>query len=261
MPGLSPAWRRQLAPQAAQLVSSQREFELDTKPECARVGVGRETVQIGRVVLDPANRIEAQFAKADAPGEHRPDPVLRFLAMRAQGDDAVILKTGLEMRIEAEPRLGGHQEARRPDAPRPHFFRKQGIDAVERIQTEQRYLLLHQRPEGEGARITLPRGVLIFDEQPDIRQILALRRQLKKSLEGRGIIAKAVTGISGQLRLAAKLQTDGERDFELENGGLAVAEHAIVLELELMRLDYRAADLEVLGFGLKSRGGNDDARG
>src|SRR5438270_114569 len=136
MPGLSPAWRRQLAPQAAQLVSSQREFELDTKPECARVGVGRETVQIGRVVLDPANRIEA-----------------------------------------------------------------------------------------------------------------------------RRIIAKAVTGISGKLRLDAQLQPVGEPVFELVNGGLAVAEHKIVLELELMRLDYRAADLEVLGFGLKSRGGNDDARG
>src|SRR5437764_14604548 len=261
MPGGSAAWRRQLAPQAAQLVSSQREFELDAKPECARVGLRGETAQIGRVVLDPADRIEPEFAKADASGKHRPDPVLRFLAVRAQGDDAVILKSGLEMRIEAEPRLGGHQEARRPDAPRPHFLRKQGVDGVERIQTEQRYLLLHQRSEGEGARIRLPRRVLIFDEQPDIRPILALRRQLKKSFEGRRIIAKAVTGISGKLRLDTQLQPVGEPVFELVNGGLAVAEHKIVLELELMRLDYRAADLEVLGFGLKRRGGNDDARG
>ena len=136
--------------------------------------------------------------------------MLRFLAVRAQGDGAVILKSGLEMRIEAEPRLGGHQEARRPDAPRPHFLRKQRIDGVERIQTEKRYLLLHQRPEDEGARITLPRGVLIFDEQPDIRPILALRRQLQKSFEGRRIIAKAVTGISGKLRLDAQLQPVGE---------------------------------------------------
>ena len=143
---------------------------------------------------------------------------------------AVILKTGLEMRIEAEPRLRGHQEPRRPDAPRPHFLGKQGIDGVERIQTEQRNLLLHQRPEGERARIALPRGVLIFDEQPDIRPILALRRQLKKSFEGRGIIAKAVTGITGKLRLDAQLQPVGEPVFELVDGGLAVAEHKIVLE-------------------------------
>src|SRR5204862_7581230 len=80
------------------------------------------------------------------------------------------------------------------------------------------------------------------------------------SFEGRRIIAKAVTGISGKLRLDAQLQPVGEPVFELVNGGLAVAEHKIVLELELMRLDYRAADLEVLGFGLDSRGGNDGTR-
>src|SRR5437763_16422481 len=105
MPGLSPAWRRQLAPQAAQLVSSQREFELDTKPECARVGVGRETAQIGRAVLDPANRIDAQLAKADAPGEQRSDPVLRFLAVRAQGDGAAIRTPRLTTGIAEGPQL------------------------------------------------------------------------------------------------------------------------------------------------------------
>src|SRR5436309_13627883 len=98
------AHRRRRMPQKRQPVSSQREFELDAKPECARVGLGRETAQIGSVVLDPPDRIEPEFAKADAPGKHRSDPMLRLLTVRTQGDDAVILKSGPEMRIEAEPR-------------------------------------------------------------------------------------------------------------------------------------------------------------
>ena len=58
------AWRQQLTPEEAQLVSSQREFELDTKPECARVGVGRETAQIAGVVFDPARPHRARIRES-----------------------------------------------------------------------------------------------------------------------------------------------------------------------------------------------------
>src|SRR5262249_46429484 len=109
----------------------QRKFQLEANPERARVSFPRNPPQIGRVVFDPARGIEPEFPEADAPRHRGPESMLRFFAMLAEADDTVILDPGLEMRIEAEPRLRRGKQARRPDAARAHFL---GEEQIRRIQ-------------------------------------------------------------------------------------------------------------------------------
>src|SRR5439155_25958555 len=146
----------------------------------------------------------------------------------------------------------GHQHAQRSDASRAHLLGEQGIDGMERGQTGQLHLLLDQRADGEGPRITLPGGVLIFDEQAEIGPIAALGRQLQEAFQSRRIVTEAVVPLGRELGLDPELQPIVEAVLELVNGSLAVADREIVLELELMALDDRAANLEITGFGPSS---------
>src|SRR3981081_3592692 len=167
----------------------------------------------------------------------------RFVAMSPKSDDSIILDTGLEMRIETHPRLGGEQHAWGPDAARSHLLGEQGIDRMQGAQAEQSRLLLHQRPEGERAWVALPGGVLVLREQPDIGPILALRGELQKSFESRRIVTETVTGIGRKLRFHPELQPIVEPVFQLVDGSFATPERKIVLELQLMVFNDRAADL------------------
>src|SRR5207253_11324234 len=129
--------------------------------ERVRIGLAADPAQIRRVVLDAAGSLDPQFAKSNTPGERRAEPMPRFVAMRAEGDVAVILDPRFKIRDEAHPRLRGEQHAWRADAARTYLLGEQGIDGMEGVQAEQLDLFLHQRPEGEGARIALEGGVLV----------------------------------------------------------------------------------------------------
>ena len=118
---------------------------------------------------------------------------------------------------------------------------------MEGVQAEQLDLFLHQRPEGEGARIALAGGVLVLDEQPDIGPVLALGSQLQKAFQSGRVVTEPVAGIGGELRLHPELQPIVEPVFQLVDRGFSAAKREIVLELQLVGFNDRAADLEVLG--------------
>lgn len=91
-------------------------------------------------------------------------------------------------------------------------------------------------------------GVLELGEHSEIGPIFALRRKLKKPLDGGRVVMEAVAGIGRELPLDSQLQSVIEAVFQFGNSILAVADREIVFELELVRLDDRAAYLEIVSF-------------
>src|SRR5438552_3621228 len=117
--------------------------------------------------------------------------MLRFIAIRAEREGAVVLEPRFEVGVEPYPRLSAHQHAWRPEATRADILDEEGVDRTEGIQTKYRGLVLDQRPEGDRARIAPARGMLVFEEQPEIGPVLALRRQLQEAFQGRRIVVEA----------------------------------------------------------------------
>src|SRR6266851_7009671 len=71
---------------------------------------------------------------------------------------------------------------------------------------------------------------------------------------------EAVALVGRELRLDPELQPIVEAVLELVDGILAVADREIVLELQLMALNDRAANLEIAGFGPNGASGDQGRR-
>src|SRR5689334_20938113 len=119
--------------------------------------------------------------------------MLRFFAVRTKTDITVILEPRFEMRIEANARLGGEEQARRTFAVLADLLREQDVDGMQCVKpAEKRRLFLHQRADRDRARVAAAGRVLVLGEQTKIGPVFALRRQLDKAFERGSIIVEAL---------------------------------------------------------------------